>query len=152
MAQCNVGSVVAHKSRKKAPVGAKNVIDRDRTRTCNPQIRSLVPYPLGHTVSLGWRAPLPNLEKTSSKCACNPSRIFLMQEHASRWRRGWCPAPPIWLFNNTWTFQLLVNAEENLEVALLVFSIPLWRVTCMHRAIWSLLKSGTIVWFVLEDS
>ena len=24
-------------------------IDRDRTRTCNPQIRSLVPYPLGHT-------------------------------------------------------------------------------------------------------
>ena len=26
-------------------------IGRDRTRTCNPQIRSLVPYPLGHTVS-----------------------------------------------------------------------------------------------------
>ena len=26
-------------------------VDRDRTRTCNPQIRSLVPYPLGHTVS-----------------------------------------------------------------------------------------------------
>ena len=25
-------------------------IDRDRTRTFNPQIRSLVPYPLGHTV------------------------------------------------------------------------------------------------------
>ena len=24
-------------------------IDRDRTRTGNPQIRSLVPYPLGHT-------------------------------------------------------------------------------------------------------
>ncbi len=23
--------------------------ERDRTRTCNPQIRSLVPYPLGHT-------------------------------------------------------------------------------------------------------
>ena len=23
--------------------------DRDRTRTCNPQIRSLMPYPLGHT-------------------------------------------------------------------------------------------------------
>ena len=28
-------------------------IDRDRTRTCNPQIRSLVPYPLGHTATLG---------------------------------------------------------------------------------------------------
>ena len=27
----------------------KHRIDRDRTRTCNPQIRSLVPYPLGHT-------------------------------------------------------------------------------------------------------
>ena len=25
--------------------------ERDRTRTCNPQIRSLVPYPLGHTPS-----------------------------------------------------------------------------------------------------
>ena len=34
-------------------------IDRDRTRTCNPQIRSLVPYPLGHTVScLGWISPI----------------------------------------------------------------------------------------------
>ena len=27
----------------------ENIFDRDRTRTCNPQIRSLVPYPLGHT-------------------------------------------------------------------------------------------------------
>ena len=27
----------------------KVFIDRDRTRTCNPQIRSLMPYPLGHT-------------------------------------------------------------------------------------------------------
>ena len=30
---------------------AKVNLDRDRTRTCNPQIRSLVPYPLGHTAS-----------------------------------------------------------------------------------------------------
>ena len=29
--------------------------ERDRTRTCNPQIRSLVPYPLGHTpAGYGW--------------------------------------------------------------------------------------------------
>ena len=28
--------------------------DLDRTRTCNPQIRSLVPYPLGHKV-LRWK-------------------------------------------------------------------------------------------------
>ena len=27
----------------------KKSFERDRTRTCNPQIRSLVPYPLGHT-------------------------------------------------------------------------------------------------------
>ena len=27
----------------------KKKFDRDRTRTCNPQIRSLMPYPLGHT-------------------------------------------------------------------------------------------------------
>ena len=30
----------------------KEIIDRDRTRTCNPQIRSLMPYPLGHTTLL----------------------------------------------------------------------------------------------------
>ena len=29
----------------------KKIIDRDRTRTCNPQIRSLMPYPLGHTAT-----------------------------------------------------------------------------------------------------
>ena len=29
----------------------ENIFDRDRTRTCNPQIRSLVPYPLGHMVT-----------------------------------------------------------------------------------------------------
>ena len=30
--------------------------DRDRTRTCNPQIRSLMPYPLGHTATsdIAW--------------------------------------------------------------------------------------------------
>ena len=32
--------------------------DRDRTRTCNLQIRSLAPYPLGHTVSY-WPMTLP---------------------------------------------------------------------------------------------
>ena len=33
-------------------VGAKNH-DRGRTRTCNLQIRSLAPYPLGHTAPVG---------------------------------------------------------------------------------------------------
>ena len=37
----------------------KKRIDRGRTRTCNPQIRSLVPYPLGHTVLCGrWMSPI----------------------------------------------------------------------------------------------
>ena len=27
----------------------KKCFNRDRTQTCNPQIRSLVPYPFGHT-------------------------------------------------------------------------------------------------------
>ena len=31
--------------------GLRKWFERDRTRTCNPQIRSLVPYPLGHTPS-----------------------------------------------------------------------------------------------------
>ena len=30
----------------------KGVFDLDRTRTCNPQIRSLMPYPLGHKAAL----------------------------------------------------------------------------------------------------
>ena len=30
----------------------KSSVDRDRTRTCNPQIRSLMPYPLGHTAQV----------------------------------------------------------------------------------------------------
>ena len=34
---------------KKMVLIFKKFIDRGRTRTCNPQIRSLVPYPLGHT-------------------------------------------------------------------------------------------------------
>ena len=25
------------------------IFERDRTRTCNPQLRKLMPYPLGHT-------------------------------------------------------------------------------------------------------
>ena len=33
----------------------QKVIDRGRTRTCNPQIRSLVPYPLGHTALVGFQ-------------------------------------------------------------------------------------------------
>ena len=43
------------KNLKKMTYKSKNkkvIIDHDRTRTCNPQIRSLVPYPLGHMVSL----------------------------------------------------------------------------------------------------
>ena len=36
----------------------EKVSDRDRTRTCNLQIRSLAPYPLGHTVSY-WPLTLP---------------------------------------------------------------------------------------------
>ena len=36
---------------KKTPQNTKKFTDRDRTRTCNPQIRSLMPYPLGHTAA-----------------------------------------------------------------------------------------------------
>ena len=32
----------------------KKINDRGRTRTCNPQIRSLMPYPLGHVASIDW--------------------------------------------------------------------------------------------------
>ena len=46
-------------------------IDRDRTRTCNPQFRSLVPYPLGHTVSYQLNVPHLHIGNTSSKWGCN---------------------------------------------------------------------------------
>ena len=43
--------------------------DRDRTQTCNPQIRSLVPYPLGHMVvdERNKRASSSNLEICRTK-------------------------------------------------------------------------------------
>ena len=34
------------------------VYERDRTRTCNPQIRSLMPYPLGHTPIYSLLCPI----------------------------------------------------------------------------------------------
>ena len=37
--------------------------DRGRTRTCNPQIRSLVPYPLGHTTQSKW-----NVQREHKMC------------------------------------------------------------------------------------
>ena len=45
--------------------------DRDRTRTCNPQIRSLVPYPLGHTThgSAGFQSCLKFSRQTFNKVA-----------------------------------------------------------------------------------
>ena len=50
-------------------------IDRGRTRTCNPQIRSLVPYPLGHTASVmevkdQWGPVFPPI-----KACCNVLRM-----------------------------------------------------------------------------
>ena len=45
--------------------------DRDRTRTCNPQIRSLVPYPLGHTVLDTSKANFKQENKDHSKILRN---------------------------------------------------------------------------------
>ena len=48
----------------------KIIDDRDRTRTCNPQIRSLMPYPLGHTASVKYNCT--NIEvHPSIKCNHN---------------------------------------------------------------------------------
>ena len=49
-------------------------IDRDRTRTCNPQIRSLVPYPLGHTVSVSIECHQWGLVLLPSTPCCNNLR------------------------------------------------------------------------------
>ena len=45
--------------------------DRDRTRTCNPQIRSLVPYPLGHTANYGERQSCGGVFRGSCNSDCN---------------------------------------------------------------------------------
>ena len=51
----------------------KKTIDRDRTRTCNPQIRSLVPYPLGHTthVDLTFQSCLKSSSNGRAKFSTN---------------------------------------------------------------------------------
>ena len=46
----SVNLFLKHRFNKKYKNISKT-IDRDRTRTCNPQIRSLMPYPLGHTAA-----------------------------------------------------------------------------------------------------
>ena len=43
------------------------ILDRDRTRTCNPQIRSLMPYPLGHTATDGWLIRVVNYKITKNQ-------------------------------------------------------------------------------------
>ena len=49
----------------------KKGIDSDRTRTCNLQIRSLAPYPLGHTVSYFTGDFQPTYFLCIKPC-CNP--------------------------------------------------------------------------------
>ena len=48
--------------------GPKSCFERDRTRTCNPQIRSLVPYPLGHTPWLIRMVLWRNFPRFSTYC------------------------------------------------------------------------------------
>ena len=52
-------------------MGWEKIFERDRTRTCNPQIRSLVPYPLGHTVSVEHPCHLRIHILEPSKPCCN---------------------------------------------------------------------------------
>ena len=47
------------------------VFDHDRTRTCNPQIRSLVPYPLGHTVLYDSKGSLSGNITLLFNACCN---------------------------------------------------------------------------------
>ena len=57
----------------------KKGIDRDRTRTCNPQIRSLVPYPLGHTVLCGLKRSLSGVKMLLFNACCN---LLYVWEHS----------------------------------------------------------------------
>ena len=50
---------------------SKILIERDRTRTCNPQIRSLVPYPLGHTPSYKFCVKFQNITSDCFNLNCN---------------------------------------------------------------------------------
>ena len=57
----------------------KELTDRDRTRTCNPQIRSLMPYPLGHTAVDMERVEISKFEnrRTSINTKARVSNSFL---------------------------------------------------------------------------
>ena len=55
----------------------KYFFDRDRTRTCNPQIRSLVPYPLGHTTLDGKIVMLLCVTPVCCKRDCNVTQVLL---------------------------------------------------------------------------
>ena len=65
--------------------------DHDRTRTCNPQIRSLVPYPLGHMVlkllpsRLLWLCLCALQHSVDVNQNCLPRQFFLR-----RWGWGAC--------------------------------------------------------------
>ena len=58
----------------------KKFVDSGRTRTCNPLIRSQMPYPLGHRAS--WREPMfsrPVFQSLHTEVASQPR---------ARWSRG----------------------------------------------------------------
>ena len=55
----------------------KKNFDLDRTRTCNPQIRSLMPYPLGHKAGLTKEGKTRTYELTNFKSI---SQLHVMLE------------------------------------------------------------------------
>ena len=63
----------------------KKDFDHDRTRTCNPQIRSLVPYPLGHTVSVSIECHQWCLVLLPSTPCCNNLRAKTIKSVQLRW-------------------------------------------------------------------
>ena len=67
---------------------SKKVFDRGRTRTCNPQIRSLVPYPLGHTASVMEVKDQWGPVFFPNKACCNVPNTF--QKRIDRGRTRTC--------------------------------------------------------------
>ena len=56
------------------------ITDHGRTRTCNPQIRSLVPYPLGHAATVTNTAATSHHMGPDSNSDCNTGPAVLLRQ------------------------------------------------------------------------
>ena len=115
-------------------------IDRDRTRTCNPQIRSLVPYPLGHTVlCVGWVSPItPGVASHQSMLQSSVKTTFHLHNKKSFWSF-------LWVTRHTgfWDKRIRQNSKYGPVYSILFHKI---QKSCNHDRIWICIQHISILY------